>query len=70
MKIEDIIAPEPHCISPDATLVKAAEEMKSFDIGILPIRENDRLVGTGTIATSPSAPSPKAQILKTPESAT
>jgi CBS domain-containing protein len=53
MKIKDITTPEPHCINPDATLVKATERMKLFDIGILPIRENDPLAGRGTIATLP-----------------
>jgi CBS domain-containing protein len=48
MKIRDIITLEPLCISPDATLVEAAEDMKSLDVGILPICENDRLIGTLT----------------------
>ena len=36
-KIEDIPA--------DATLMQAAERMKLLDIGAIPVRENDRLVG-------------------------
>jgi len=36
-KIEDIPA--------DATLVQAAEKMKRLDIGALPVRENNRLIG-------------------------
>jgi CBS domain-containing protein len=32
-------------ISPDATLMQAAEKMKRLDIGAIPVRENDRLVG-------------------------
>jgi CBS domain-containing protein len=36
-KIEDIPA--------DATLMQAAEKMKLLDIGAVPVRENDRLVG-------------------------
>lgn len=48
MQIKEIITPEPQCISPDATLVEAAEDMKSLDVGILPICENDRLIGTVT----------------------
>ena len=35
--IEDIAA--------DATLMQAAEKMKRLDIGAIPVRENDRLVG-------------------------
>jgi CBS domain-containing protein len=48
MKIKDIITPAPRCISPDASLVEAAAEMKALDVGILPICENERLVGTVT----------------------
>lgn len=48
MKIKEIITPEPQYISPDASLVEAAEDMKSRDVGILPICENDVLVGTVT----------------------
>lgn len=36
-RIEDIPA--------DATLMQAAEKMKRLDIGAIPVRENDRLVG-------------------------
>jgi CBS domain-containing protein len=36
-RIEDIAA--------DATLAQAAETMKRLDIGAIPVRENDRLVG-------------------------
>ena len=36
-KIEDIPA--------DATLMQAAKKMKLLDIGAIPVRENDRLVG-------------------------
>jgi CBS domain-containing protein len=32
-------------IPPDATLMQAAEKMKRLDIGAIPVRENDRLVG-------------------------
>ncbi len=48
MKIRDIITISPHCISPDASLVEAAAKMKTFDIGWLPVCENDRLMGTVT----------------------
>ena len=48
MNIKDIISFEPMFIGPDATLVEAAEDMKSLDVGILPVCENDRLVGTVT----------------------
>src|SRR5258706_3568739 len=32
-------------ISADATLMQAAEKMKLLDIGAIPVRENDRVVG-------------------------
>ena len=48
MKITEILTPNPQCISPDTTLTAAAQKMKSLDVGMLPICENDRLVGTIT----------------------
>jgi len=48
MKINEIITPKPQCISPNTTLAEAATDMKTLDVGILPICENDRLVGTIT----------------------
>jgi CBS domain-containing protein len=48
IKIKDIITPSPHCISPDASLVQAAAEMKALDVGWLPVCEHDRLIGTVT----------------------
>lgn len=48
MKIKEIITAEPEYISPEATLVEAAADMKSRNVGILPICENDILIGTVT----------------------
>lgn len=48
MKISEILTPNPQCISPETTLTMAAQKMKSLDVGMLPICENDRLVGTLT----------------------
>ena len=48
MKINEILTPNPQCISPETTLTAAAQKMKSLDVGMLPICENDRLVGTLT----------------------
>src|SRR5262245_20979872 len=48
MKISEILTPNPQCISPETTLAAAAQKMKSLDVGMLPICENDRLVGTIT----------------------
>jgi len=48
MKISEILTPNPQCISPETTLTSAAKKMKSLDVGMLPICERDRLVGTVT----------------------
>lgn len=48
MKIKDVITQKPQCVSPDATLARAAEDMKTLNVGFLPICENDRLVGAVT----------------------
>ena len=48
MKIKEILTYEPHCISPDATLVEAAEDMKTLDVGILPVCEDEELIGAVT----------------------
>jgi CBS domain-containing protein len=48
MKVREIITPDPQCVSPDALLVDVAQRMKSLDVGMLPICENDRLVGALT----------------------
>ena len=48
MKIKEILTYEPHCISPDATLVEAAEDMKTLDVGILPVCEDGELIGAVT----------------------
>jgi len=48
MKIKDISTPDPQCIGPDASLTEAAKMMRILDIGMLPVCENDRLVGTVT----------------------
>ena len=45
MRINEIITRDPEVIRPDAVLVDAAQKMKSFDIGTLPVCEGDRLVG-------------------------
>jgi len=48
MKISEILTPNPQCVSPQTSLTAAAGMMKSLDVGILPICENDRLIGTVT----------------------
>jgi len=48
MKVKDISTSDPQCISPDASLTEAARKMRLLDIGMLPVCENDHLVGTVT----------------------
>jgi CBS domain-containing protein len=48
MKVRDISTPEPRCINPASTLMDAARTMKTLDVGMLPVCENDRLIGTIT----------------------
>jgi CBS domain-containing protein len=48
MKVSEILTPDPQCVSPDTTLTTAAQKMKSLDVGLLPICQEDRLVGTVT----------------------
>jgi CBS domain-containing protein len=39
---------EPQVVSPQASLKEAAEIMKSLNVGVVPVCENDRLVGMVT----------------------
>ena len=48
MKIVEISTPDPQCISPNASLTEAAKKMRILDIGMLPVCENDQLIGTVT----------------------
>lgn len=48
MKIRDILTKEPEVIRPEATICEAARKMKEFDIGMLPVCDGDRLVGSVT----------------------
>jgi CBS domain-containing protein len=45
MKIANVMTPEVQTIAPDNTLGEAAALMKDIDAGVLPVAENDRLVG-------------------------
>ena len=46
MQVKDVMTSGVECISPDTTLREAAQKMKEFDVGLLPIcGENDRLAG-------------------------
>lgn len=45
MKIANIMSRDVQLINPDGTLRSAAAMMKKIDAGVLPVAENDRLVG-------------------------
>src|SRR5438093_1069434 len=45
MMIRNVMTKGAVCTSADATLAAAARQMKSLDVGALPVCENDRLVG-------------------------
>jgi CBS domain-containing protein len=48
MKVKDILTKDPHVIRPDAMICEAAIMMKKCDIGMLPVCDGQRLVGTIT----------------------
>jgi CBS domain-containing protein len=48
MKIKNILTKNPEVIHPDATICEAARKMKHHDIGMLPVCDGDRLVGSLT----------------------
>jgi CBS domain-containing protein len=45
MKVSDIMTRDVHLASPSQKLREAAADMEKNDIGVLPVGENDRLVG-------------------------
>jgi CBS domain-containing protein len=47
-KIKDVMTEGVELIGPDATMKEAAAKMAESDVGILPVGENDRLVGVIT----------------------
>jgi CBS domain-containing protein len=48
MKVREIMTSNVECLEPESSLKEIAQEMKSLDVGFIPICENDRLVGTVT----------------------
>ena len=48
MKISDCMTPHVRLCAPNDTIQDAARTMKEMDVGLLPVGENDRLVGTIT----------------------
>ena len=45
MRIKEVMTPDMEVIKPDDTLRTAAQMMEDLDAGVLPVGENDRLVG-------------------------
>ena len=45
MKINELMTRDVRTVSPDETIERAAAVMAEIDAGILPVRENDQLVG-------------------------
>ncbi len=44
-KIKDVMSRDVQVISPDALIAEAAKRMRDGDFGMMPVGENDRLVG-------------------------
>jgi len=44
--LKDFMSSDVQVITPDATIQVAAEKMRRDDFGLLPVGENDRLIGT------------------------
>lgn len=47
-RLKDVMSPDVRVISPDATLKEAAALMRNEGFGMLPVGENDRMIGTVT----------------------
>jgi CBS domain-containing protein len=45
MKIREIMTPDAQCVRPDETLVDAASLMRQLDVGVLPVCDDDSVVG-------------------------
>jgi len=48
MQVREIMSADVHRVHQNATVREAAEQMKTFDIGMVPVYDGDRLVGTLT----------------------
>jgi len=48
MRLHDVMTPELEYINAERSIFDAASRMKSLDVGIMPVVENDKLVGTIT----------------------
>jgi len=45
MLVREIMTEHVKCLSPQATLQQAADQMRAYDVGALPICDSDRLTG-------------------------
>ena len=45
-KLKDLMSRDVKVISPDMSIREAAKQMRDGDFGMLPVRENDRMIGT------------------------
>jgi len=45
MKLKDVMTKNVESVAPETCLKDAAEKMRSLDVGVLPVCENDKLVG-------------------------
>jgi CBS domain-containing protein len=44
--LSEVMSRDVHVISPDATLQEAAQQMRDGGFGLMPVGENDRMIGT------------------------
>ena len=44
-KLKDVMTPNVQVISPGATIREAAQKMREGDYGMMPVAENDRIIG-------------------------
>jgi CBS domain-containing protein len=44
-RIKDVMTRQVDVISPDASIAEAAQRMRTGDFGLLPVGENDRMIG-------------------------
>lgn len=48
MQVKEVMTRGIEAIQPNATIQEAAEKMRVLDVGVIPVCENDRLLGTLT----------------------
>jgi len=44
-RLKDVMSPIVEVISPEATIKEAAQQMRDNDFGLMPVGENDRMIG-------------------------